>query len=107
MPERFKIFSSIDAAEKVLPEGSPRKLILNGKPYCILRKGDGIFAMDDACPHNRASLSEGRINTFNEIICPLHEYRFDLCSGRESGLRCEDLQTYPVKIETEGVFMSL
>ena len=95
------------AAEKALPEGSPRKLILNGNSYCILRKGNELFAMDDACPHNKASLSEGRLNAFNEIICPLHEYRFDLLSGCESGLRCGDLQMYPIRIEKGGIFISL
>ena len=105
MPAWFRIFPSKAEAESVLPPNAPQKLILNGKPLCIVRINKEIFAMDDTCPHNKASLSGGWVNTFNEIICPLHEYRYDLISGRESALRCDDLQTYRVRADDDGVFL--
>jgi 3-phenylpropionate/trans-cinnamate dioxygenase ferredoxin subunit len=105
MPELFKIFPSWEMATMSLPENIPRKLVLNGNVYCLVRKHNKIFAMADACPHNKASLSEGRINAFNEIICPLHEYRYDLISGSESNVRSNGLEIFPVKVEKDGVFL--
>ena len=105
MPDKVKIFSSIEDAEKALPDKTPRKLILNGQSFCILRINHKIFVMDDTCPHNKASLSGGKVNAFGEIICPLHEYRYELRTGRESSLRCEDLQTYSVTTGDEGIFL--
>jgi len=40
----------------------------------------GILAVDDRCPHMAAPLSIGGLDG-NVVACPLHEGRFDLCSG--------------------------
>ena len=105
MSNPTKIFSSITEANRVLPLNSPKKLLLNGRSFCMVRTEERIYVMDNICPHNRASLSEGRINAYNEIICPLHEYRYDLLTGRESLLRCKDLETFQLRIEDAGIFL--
>ena len=40
----------------------------------------GILAVDDRCPHMSAPLSIGDLDGC-VVACPLHEGRFDLCSG--------------------------
>ena len=40
----------------------------------------GILAVDDRCPHMAAPLSLGRLEGCI-VDCPLHNGRFDLCSG--------------------------
>ncbi len=50
-------------------------------------------------------LSKGTVNYAGEIICPLHFYRFDLKTGRECQGRTEDLATYTVKANEEGLFV--
>jgi nitrite reductase/ring-hydroxylating ferredoxin subunit len=40
----------------------------------------GIVAIDDRCPHMSAPLSIGSLEGC-VVSCPLHEGRFDLCSG--------------------------
>ncbi|RAX48752.1 2Fe-2S ferredoxin [Arthrobacter sp. AQ5-05] len=39
------------------------------------------YALDDECPHEVASLSEGWLED-GEIECPLHSSRFRLCDGK-------------------------
>ena len=102
-----KIFSSIDQAEELLPLAQPKKLVLNGRPFCIIRTNSGIFVTENFCPHSRASLNEGTVNAFDELICPLHEYRFDLVTGREFSQRCDDLPTYEVQVLEDGVFLMI
>ena len=99
----YRIFASLDEANRVLPINHPKKLMVHGRSFCLVRTPDGIFATDNLCPHNKASLSGGSINAYNEIICPLHEYRFNLRTGRESSHRCHDLQTYEIEVGDEGV----
>ena len=41
---------------------------------------EGIVAVDDRCPHMSAPLSIGTLEGC-VVQCPLHEGRFDLCSG--------------------------
>ncbi len=40
----------------------------------------GLVATDDRCPHMAAPLSIGRLDGCS-VDCPLHNGRFDLCSG--------------------------
>lgn len=41
---------------------------------------NGIVVTDDRCPHMSAPLSVGELADC-VVACPLHEGRFDLCSG--------------------------
>jgi nitrite reductase/ring-hydroxylating ferredoxin subunit len=42
--------------------------------------GEGIIVTDDRCPHMSAPLSIGELDGC-VVACPLHEGRFDLCTG--------------------------
>lgn len=46
----------------------------------VFRDGDAFYALDDTCPHEKASLGEGWLEN-GEIECPLHQSRFSLNSG--------------------------
>lgn len=46
----------------------------------VFRDGDAYYALEDTCPHAKASLAEGWIED-GEIECPLHGGRFSLCTG--------------------------
>ena len=102
-----KVFSSKEAANSALPLNQPRKVIISGKSYCFVRTPSGIYAVDDACPHQKTSLSGGFVNAFDEIICPLHEYRFSLKDGSESSLRSHDVEILRVEIHDDGVFVNV
>ena len=46
--------------------------------------GGEVYAIDDTCPHQRASLSDGWLEGC-AVECPLHASRFDLRTGRPDG----------------------
>jgi 3-phenylpropionate/trans-cinnamate dioxygenase ferredoxin component len=51
-------------------------------PVAIFHTEDGqVFAIDDTCTHQDASLSDGWLEGC-EIECPLHASRFDLRTGQ-------------------------
>lgn len=67
----------------------------------------GTYALEDACNHASASLSEGWVED-QCLICPVHQYAFDLETGalmRPKGL-CADQRTFVVRDEgdTIGVY---
>ena len=99
-----KIFNSIEAANEALPLNSIKRLILDGREFCIVRTTKGIKLFGTVCPHQGSPLLKGWVNNYDEIICPLHEYRFDLVTGREVDQRCRDLPTLKIEIINEGVF---
>ena len=63
-----------------------------------------VFAIEDACNHAGASLSEGWVEN-KCAVCPMHGYVFDLRNGqllRPRGL-CSDQRSYRVAIEDDDV----
>ncbi len=63
-----------------LPEGSMRRVSHGDLDILIAHTPAGITAVDDRCPHMAAPLSIGGLAGCI-VSCPLHEGRFDLCSG--------------------------
>jgi 3-phenylpropionate/trans-cinnamate dioxygenase ferredoxin subunit len=75
-----------------------------GRDLCIARTDDGeFFAIDDACTHEEASLSDGDL-LGREIQCPLHNSRFDLATGAVRGLPAtEPTRSYSTAVGDDGV----
>ncbi len=90
-----------------LESGKPVKIEKNGKTICVTRVGDEVFAIDDACSHSEASLSEGDVTDF-KIECWLHGAEFDLRTGEAITLPANiALETYPVRIEANSVTVEI
>lgn len=86
-----------------LPVG--RKVRLPYPPYDVLVVNpDGTpYAIEDACNHAGASLSDGRVKDCR-ITCPMHGYVFDVRSGKlvmPAGL-CDDQRTFEVVREGDA-----
>jgi nitrite reductase/ring-hydroxylating ferredoxin subunit len=63
-----------------LPEGSMRRATRGDLDVLVAHTPAGLVAVDDRCPHMSAPLSIGELDGC-VVGCPLHEGRFDLCSG--------------------------
>lgn len=68
--------------KKYIPKPNQTSIyIREGKEYCIIHKEGKIYAIDNLCPHQGASLGLGEIKG-DEIICPLHQWRFNIKTGQ-------------------------
>jgi nitrite reductase/ring-hydroxylating ferredoxin subunit len=102
-----KIFAGEAEARQRIHEDKPQLLVVHSKRICLVLHNNTFLAVQDNCSHNGESLSKGTINYLGEVICPWHNYRFDLQSGRECSMRSADLKTYPVKIDAQGLFIGI
>jgi nitrite reductase/ring-hydroxylating ferredoxin subunit len=68
----------LDVSE--LPPATMRRVSVGDLDVLLAHLPDGIVAVDDRCPHMAAPLSIGALEGC-VVACPLHEGRFDLCSG--------------------------
>lgn len=102
-----KIFSGESEAKQVLKNDKPQLLIVHGKRICLVMHEESYYAVQDRCTHSGESLSGGTVNYLCEVVCPLHNYRFDLQTGRECGSKSDDLITYPVKMDEDGFFIGI
>ena len=77
-----------------LVDNKPNRIEVDGKPVCVARLGDEVFAVADTCSHSEASLSEGDISD-GKIECWLHGAEFDLRTGEALSLPAtEALETF-------------
>jgi naphthalene 1,2-dioxygenase system ferredoxin subunit len=98
----------IDAiARDAVPEGDVVGAIVAGKDIAFYEVEGEVFATDNLCTHGAARLSDGFLEG-NEIECPLHQGRFDVCTGKAMcAPLTEDIKTYPLKIENMRVMLRL
>lgn len=88
-------------------EGDALKVCVQDQPIAIYRIEDRIYAMHDICTHAHAHLSDGYIEG-DCVECPLHGGIFHIPTGKTvSGPVFKALQTYPVKVEDDAVFIEI
>jgi 3-phenylpropionate/trans-cinnamate dioxygenase ferredoxin subunit len=88
-------------------EGEALGVEVGEEPVAIVRTCGEVFAIRDVCSHAEVPLSEGEIDG-RTIECWLHGSRFDLRSGKPTGLPAtEPVPVYPVKIEGEDVLVEI
>lgn len=80
---------------------------VNGKPVCIARAGDKVYAFDNRCTHAESQLSGGEVEN-GEILCPLHGARFSIQTGDALTLPAvKSVKTHQVKVEGDNVFVKI
>jgi len=103
MSKKFTIGADKAGAVQLLPDGEIKLVQVGTTKICLVRIAEDVFAFQHLCPHQSASLAEGKINTFGQVICPLHHYRFDLKTGDVKSGTCPDLKIYPAKLTDQGI----
>jgi nitrite reductase/ring-hydroxylating ferredoxin subunit/uncharacterized membrane protein len=68
-------------AASELADDKPTRVVYDGVPILLIRRGGRLFAMADTCSHFSGPLSEGKL-VGDSIECPLHSSRFALEDGR-------------------------
>ena len=104
---KYKIFEDLIQAQSMIPVTKTKLLVVAGQRVCLAHTARGLFAVEDNCPHLGESLSKGTINYLDEVVCPWHNYRFNLKTGTECKYRSRNLKTYPIKIEENGVYLEI
>ena len=80
---------------------------INDLELSVHNVGGAFFAIGDICTHAFARLSFGLIND-SVITCPLHQAKFDIRTGKVlEGPADEDLDSYPVKVEGEKLYVGV
>ncbi|MFQ6392307.1 bifunctional 3-phenylpropionate/cinnamic acid dioxygenase ferredoxin subunit [Nocardia sp. KC 131] len=75
-----------------------------GPKIAVFHTEEGLFAIDDNCTHQDASLADGWVENC-KVECPLHEACFDLRTGAAAGPPAKvPVRTYPVHV-VDGVVM--
>jgi len=88
-----------------LRKGRTRLCRVDGHAVCLYNVDGTIHATDDLCTHGLASLADGFLEG-NEIVCPLHDGRFCVETGKAVGAPCTiDLKRYSVAVEGDAILL--
>jgi len=91
---------------KELAEGSGKLVTVSGKAVALFRIGERVVALDAECPHEGGPLQDGTIED-GCVVCPWHNYKFELASGQCDIDPSLKVNTYPATIEEETVLVEV
>jgi nitrite reductase (NADH) small subunit len=89
-----------------VPLGEGRQAEIDGVRVAIFHTAEGWYAVQASCPHRGGPLADGLVGA-HSVICPLHAFRFDLAEGAPLGNGCPALETFPVAVRGEKVYVSV
>lgn len=90
-----------------IPAGDVIGVNVAGKDIALYKVEGKVFATDNLCTHGKARMSDGFLEG-HEIECPLHQGRFDVCTGQAlCAPLTENIRTYPVQIVERRVLLNL
>ncbi|MGI8701725.1 MAG: non-heme iron oxygenase ferredoxin subunit [Nocardioidaceae bacterium] len=101
-------FRTVCALDDV-PLGGVLAAVVDGTEVAVVRTADEVFAIRDECSHAAIALSEGEVDAQAcEIECWLHGSRFDLRTGKPTGLPAIDpVPVYPCRVEAGQVTVDI
>jgi nitrite reductase/ring-hydroxylating ferredoxin subunit len=76
------------------------------KELCLVRNQGILYAMGNICPHAGGILSDGWCENQN-LICPIHRYKYSLTTGRGGEGQGDYVYTYPVEQRPDGVYVQI
>ena len=78
---------------------------LNGRKICICKHNDSYFAFAYKCPHANGIMAYGYVSAKGEAVCPAHQYKFDMVTGKNTSGQGYYLKTYPLQITDDGIMV--
>jgi nitrite reductase/ring-hydroxylating ferredoxin subunit len=73
---------------------------VDGHRLCLVRTSEGVFALDQACPHEGYGLTTGELDG-DLITCAWHNWKFRVTDGA-CVLGEEGVRTHPVHVAADG-----
>ncbi|MEI7970437.1 MAG: non-heme iron oxygenase ferredoxin subunit [Betaproteobacteria bacterium] len=93
------------AARDSIPEGDVVAIRVGGREVAVYGVDGEVFATDNVCTHGAGRMSDGFLEG-REIECPLHQGRFDVCTGKAlCAPLTADIRTYRVRVENLRVLV--
>ena len=79
---------------------------VNGTAIALFNIKGKIYAIHNQCPHAEGPLGEGDLEE-KVVTCPWHGWQFDVTTGSNEGDPELKVETYPVEIRGEDIFVEI
>ena len=81
-------------------------IVPEGRVAVFRTDEDQVFALENRCAHRGGPLSEGIVHG-GAVTCPLHNWVYDLATGKAMGADEGEVRTYPVRVIDGRVLIAL
>jgi nitrite reductase (NADH) small subunit/3-phenylpropionate/trans-cinnamate dioxygenase ferredoxin subunit len=85
-------------------KGRGRVFEVDGEKVAVFRGPDGLLAVSDTCPHQGASLADGRL-VGGRVECSWHQWRFDCATGVSDRRSGACVAVYDVRVEGDDLYL--
>ncbi len=92
--------------ESELQEGKMKLVSVDGTPILFIKLGDKLFIIDNRCPHQGCGFSGGALDG-NVVVCPCHDWRFNLETGEYEEDSSMKLKSYDWKAASGKIWVKL
>ena len=89
-----------------IEDGGMLQVEIKGFTVLLSRRGSDVSAVDGICPHRGAQLASGTLNG-NTVVCPWHEWEFDVETGCGLTNPISKLKCYEVEVRGEDIILRL
>jgi len=96
-----------DPAEIRWTSGQVAEVEVDGKKFCLGKFQEEWYGFAATCPHAGAPLVDAYIDGACHLVCPVHQLKFNLKTGRDKLGEGYLLKTYPVEVRADGVFLGI
>jgi 3-phenylpropionate/trans-cinnamate dioxygenase ferredoxin subunit len=92
-----------------LGQAVPLRVVLEGRPVCLVRLDDDVYAIGDTCSHADVSLADGDVDPDEKLIeCWKHGSNFSLVTGEPDTLPAVvPVPVYEVRVEGDEVLVEV
>ncbi len=92
------------AKKDEIPDGSIREFQVNGTTIALANVGGQFYAINNTCLHRGGPLGQGELEE-NVVTCPWHGWQYDVTTGNVAMNPSVGVQTYPVEVRGEDIFV--
>lgn len=95
------------AAVPAIPaEGTVQQVKAGGRSIIIVNVAGELFSLLNECPHLGCTMHRGRLDGYL-LMCPCHDWVFDIRSGAFTAAPEITIPVYPVKLENGEIYVNL
>jgi nitrite reductase (NADH) small subunit len=85
-----------------IPRGEGRAFTQEDKQLAVFHLRDGsVRVLEAVCPHAGGPLADGLVDD-NVVVCPLHNYAYDLRTGEETTDSGLSVCAYQASVDEDG-----
>lgn len=80
---------------------------VEGKQIAVFRLEEGIFAVENLCPHCMKDIGKAPVVVEEAVTCPTHGWTLDVIKGECPVNPDQPFATYPARIEKNRILLEI